>query len=212
MTTEKIKTPEKPMTKEEQISLSDIFNKTQTQVFNQVRRTVKNLADVEDICSDVFIKIKKLNEKDSTRFDESRSNLNTWVHTVTNSVILDFFRTNHQDRYKAVSNFVDMNGSNNGDENKVYYNFVAPKSSSADSQILTAEKQERITNAFQSLKPDYRKIATLYFIKEYDYNEIADMLNVPMGTVKGMINRSRTKLQEALKGMYHLRAVKAETV
>lgn len=179
------------------------FNQCHEQIFNHALRVVKNFHDAEEIRSNVYLKIHKLK---CAEYNKSKgTELSSWVHTVTNSVILDFFRTNHQDRYKAISDFIDNEGND-------LFEFVAPKNASADDKVLTAEVQERIVSAFRGLKSDYRRIATLYFIREYDYNEIADMLNVPLGTVKGMINRSRTKLQEALKGMYSLKAVKAETV
>lgn len=182
-------------------TLEQIFNQCHDQIFNHALRVVKNIHDAEDIRSEVYVKIQRLQ---SARFDESKeATLSSWVHTVTNSVILDFFRTNHQDRYKAISDFVDSEGND-------LFNFIAPENSRADSKVLTGELQERIVKAFHGLKFNYRRVATLYFIRGYEYNEIADMLNVPMGTVKGMLNRSRAMLQEALKGVYSLRAVKAE--
>ena len=185
------------------ITLEQIFRDYQTQVFNHALRVVKNHHDAEDVAMNVFIKIQKLNDKDSTRFDENKSSLSTWVHTVTNSVILDFFRTNHQDKYKAVSEFVDSEG-------KEIFTFVAPESTRADSEVLTSELHSKIADAFRTLKPKYRKIAILYFLRGREYSEIADIMNVPMGTVKGMLSRSRAKLQESLQGVYKLNPVKTE--
>ena len=191
------------------ITLEQIFNETYSQVLNHVRRVVRHEHDSEDVASDVFVKIQKLMDKDSTRFDENKSSLSTWVHTVTNSVILDFFRTNHQDHYKAVSDFVDSDNASN--ENKSYYNFVAPENSRADQEVLTAELQERIEKAFYELKPEYRRVASMFFIHQYDYIEIADMLNIPLGSVKGTLSRARAMLQEALDGLYNFKAVNVQS-
>jgi len=132
-----------------------------------------------------------------TQFDAEKSALPSWVRTVTNSVVLDYFKTNHQDKYKAVSDFVAQDGS------EIFqFNGVAK---SPDKLMENDELKERLLKAFRGLKPKYRKIATLYFIREYEYTEISEMLNVPMGTVKGMISRARVKLQKELDGLYILK-------
>ena len=188
------------------ITLEQIFNKYHSVVLHHTIKVVKNQHDAEDVAMNVFIKIQKLNDKDSTRFDENRSSLSTWVHTVTNSVILDFFRTNHQDHYKAVSDFADGD-----DEDKTYFSFVAPESTRADSMILASEIKDKVNAAIDGLKINYRRVAILYFLWDLPYTEISDIVNVPMGSVKGMLNRSRTKLQEALKGVYDLKQVNVQS-
>jgi RNA polymerase sigma factor (sigma-70 family) len=70
---------------------------------------------------------------------------------------------------------------------------------------LTAEIKGKINNAIDKLDVKYRRVAILYFLWEYEYSEIAIILNVPMGTVKGMLSRSRAKLQDSLKDTYTLR-------
>lgn len=187
------------------ITLEQIFNETHSQVFNHVRRVVKKYHDAEDVCSDVYIKIQKLMAKDSTRFDETKSSLSTWVHTVTNSVILDFFRTNHQNYYQAVSDFND-----DQKDGRSFLQFIAPANVNADSLVLTDELHDKIAKAFRALKPKYRKIATLYFLREMEYSEIAEIMNVPMGTVKGMISRARQVLQTELEGTRNYKAVNVQ--
>ena len=177
--------------------ISILYRDYYKSTYYYVLRIVKYVHDAEQVTNDVFDKIRRFYDT----FDETKSGIGTWIRTVTNSVILDFFRTNHQDYYQAVSDFAN-------DENDVknFFQFVAPKQDNADQKILTAEKQEHIDKAFYELKPEYRRVASMYFIQELSYVEIADMLDVPMGTIKGMVNRSRTMLQQALK------ARKAETV
>ena len=193
----------KPISAETQKEIARLYTDYKDMVSNHVRRVVKDLHDSEDVTNEVFEKIMRL----GLTYNEARgASEATWIHTITNSVILDFFRTNHQDRYKPVSNFAK------DDENNFERNwFIAPKQDNADGLILTDELQQKIGKAFHDLKFKYRRVATLYFIRGYEYTEIADMLNVPMGTVKGMINRSRAMLQEALDGVYTLRPSNVQT-
>lgn len=175
-------------------AVEPIYREFYQQVFNYVKSVVKNHHEAEDVVVDVFAKIMNLYGKPETRFNEEKSALGSWVRTVTNSVVLDYFKTNHQDRYKAVSTFVDGDGQ----ATFQFHGFF-------DSPQIIMENDElkaKLLKAFRGLKPKYRKIATMYFIKEYEYTEISEMLDVPMGTVKGMISRARTMLQEELDGMY----------
>jgi len=202
-----MKTKRNPLTAEQSNELDRIYREFHAQVYNHVRRVVKNTEDTEDVLIDVFDKISKLNAKPDTRFDETKASESTWIHTVTNSVILDFFRTNHQDRYTAVSDFLDRD-----DEAKSYFSFNAPHNTEADRKIMDAELQSQIAKAFRTLKPKYRKVAIMFFLRELKYEEIAEILNAPMGTVKGMLSRARTILQTELQGVMSFCSVNVQNV
>ena len=60
---------------------------------------------------------------------------------------------------------------------------------------LNKELKARINKAFGKLNDKERIVANLYFKKEYEYAEIEEKTGFPMGTVKGIINRVRAKLQ-----------------
>lgn len=182
------------------LNIEQIYREHKTNVFNQVLRLIKNYHDAEEITEDVFLKVMRLDAKESTQFNSELSALTTWLRTITVSVVLDYFKTNHQDKYKNVSDFVD------GEGNEVFQ-FDAPKSTFADTPIMTAELREKVLKAFRGLKPKYRKIAVMFFMKEQSYEEIAEMLNISMGTVKGTLSRARTQLQKELNGAYNFKKI-----
>lgn len=185
------------------MTVEKIYTENHQEVFNYVLSMVKNHHDAQEVTNDVFIKMFRL---DSACYDEKHGTaLVSWIRTISNSVIIDFFRTNHQDHYQAVSDFADGE-----DPNKSYFDFIASKRQDADALVLKTELLQQIDKAFQKLNPRHRRIANLFFIKDLPYNEIAEIMNVPMGTVKGMINRSRTILQDALKGCYELKQVNVQ--
>ncbi len=57
---------------------------------------------------------------------------------------------------------------------------------------------DRIARALNALPEDYRSVATLYFVEDFKYREIADVLGIPLGTVRSRLHRGRRMLQEAL--------------
>jgi RNA polymerase sigma-70 factor (ECF subfamily) len=155
---------------------------------------VKNYQDAQDVTQNVFKKIVSLNLKDSTRFNDDDSALGTWIRMIVVHVTLDFFKTNHQDRFKYVSDFVNDDGTD-------AFQFDAPTAKTPEKIMINNELKTKLDEAFYNLKPEYRKIASMFFIHQYDYRDIADMLDIPIGTVKGMLSRARKVLQKDLKGL-----------
>ena len=57
---------------------------------------------------------------------------------------------------------------------------------------------EQVGAAIDALPDDYRVVATLYFLQDFSYQEIAEVLEVPIGTVRSRLHRGRRMLQQAL--------------
>jgi RNA polymerase sigma-70 factor (ECF subfamily) len=57
---------------------------------------------------------------------------------------------------------------------------------------------ERVGEALETLPEDYRAVATLYFIDDFSYQQIADIMGCPVGTVRSRLHRGRRTLQKAL--------------
>ena len=185
-----------PISIENQKQTARLYISYKDKVFNHVLSVVKNYHDSEDVTTKVFIKIMNLSRKEATQYNpERRASEATWIHTITNCVIIDFFRTNHQNYYKPIGDYVDDEGRN------IFIN-IAPKKTNTDSDVLTDELQNRIKKAFSGLKPKYRFIAKMYFKKEHSYKELSEMFDLPMGSIKGTINRVRQKLQTELSNLY----------
>jgi RNA polymerase sigma factor (sigma-70 family) len=102
----------------------------------------------------------------------------------------------------AVSDFVREDEEDN---RNIFNKFLSPKTDQADEVILNGEINTKVKSAIEKLDMKNYKVAILYFLWEYEYHEIASILSVPMGTVKGMIYRIRAILQGSLKEVYELK-------
>ena len=58
--------------------------------------------------------------------------------------------------------------------------------------------RQLIADALLELPPEFRAVATLYLIEDYSYEEIAQLLEVPIGTVRSRLHRGRKLLQKSL--------------
>ena len=65
-------------------------------------------------------------------------------------------------------------------------------------QLLERLGTERVTEAIERLPEEYRVVATLYFMEDFSYDEIARVLDCPIGTVRSRLHRGRKMLQKAL--------------
>lgn len=171
------------------ITIEQVYREYYKPILNFVFLRLRNMEESEDLTHEIFKKAHGL----IATYNPDRGKISTWIYKITTTQIVDYYRTNHQDRYVAVSNFVNQNGDN-------AFQFENPER--ADEILENKELRDRLVKSFRGLKPEYRKIATMYFIRELKYDEIADKLDMKLGTVKGMINRCREMLKTELRDLY----------
>jgi RNA polymerase sigma-70 factor (ECF subfamily) len=169
--------------------VSELYAKNYTEIVNYINWKVNNLHDAQDIAQDVFVKVVRYYENN---YNVEKAPVLRWLRVITNRCIIDFYRTNQfGNNCINVTEFDD-------EETGQSFQFV-DKNSSADKYINNKELSNKISIAFSTLNEGKeRLIAHLYFIEEYEYKEIEELTMYPMGTIKGMINRIRMKLQTQL--------------
>jgi len=64
--------------------------------------------------------------------------------------------------------------------------------------VMARMDSEQVGSAIDALPEEYRVVATLYFLQDFSYQEIAEVLDVPVGTVRSRLHRGRRMLQKAL--------------
>ena len=170
-------------------NFSEIYAKNYTETVNYIIYRGIDAETAQDIAQDVFVKALRLYE--SGNYNPKKSAIPTWLRTITNTVIIDFHRTNSYGKNTTVLTEFD-------DEETGAFFQIRDNSAKADSLILNKELRAKINKAFSTLNEKEMIIADLYFEKEYEYAEIEETTGFPMGTIKGMINRIRVKLQKEL--------------
>ena len=66
---------------------------------------------------------------------------------------------------------------------------------------------DAVTEALESLPTEYRVVSTLYFIEDFSYQQIADVVGCPVGTVRSRLHRGRRMLQKSLWGIAEERGI-----
>lgn len=142
-----------------------------------------------DIVQDTMIKFY-LN-KDSYK---SFAKFSTWIYTIAGNLA-----KNELKRRKRRT-ILSLNSSTGDDDRplEVSDNSLIDPDKLADGGI----KNQIIQKALLKVKPVYREVVILRDIQEFSYEEISEMTNLSIGTVKSRINRGRTQLQKLLKNIY----------
>ena len=153
-------------------------------VFNIAYKFVGKHDAAEDLAQDIFLKIfKSLNT-----FDR-RANFQTWLISVSRNLCIDHYRSVRKER-ETIDREIDPNE-------------LSPASHEI-SPMAHLEQRDRVVLLRHALAelPDTLKTAVLMRdIQEMTYQEIADRLKLPEGTVKSRINRGRTELARHVKRM-----------
>lgn len=146
-----------------------------------------NRHDAGDMTQEAFIKVFK----NINKFN-FQSAFNTWLHRIVKNVCIDELRK------RKKGTIVSLDASINSDDGE--YVMQIPDGSPSIQEILEREEmQEFIWKALDELKENHRLVLVLADIKGYDYTEVADIIGVPVGTVKSRISRARLKLAEIIR-------------
>ena len=162
-------------------SLVDAY---QNRVFGFVRRMIPNPDEAADVTQEVFIRAFQ----NFARFD-GRSSVRTWLFRIAHNLCIDRARRSH--RAPAEVALVD---SNEGEEIDVSDTRWQP-----DQMVLNDELMDVVEKAIMSMSEKLRSVLLLHDKEDMAYEEIASLLQLPVGTVKSRLFLARAHLQNALR-------------
>lgn len=170
------------------LKFETVYNDNKGLVYNWIKRSINNSIVVEELTSDVFLQV----HKHLHTFDSKKASLSTWLITIANRKMIDWFRKEkNKHKTTSLSEHTDDTGK---EVIQIVSNSLTPEQEMENKRVGTA-----INLAINDLSPNYKEIAEMHFLNQFTYNEICEYLDIPLGTVKGKINRIREKLQTTLK-------------
>jgi RNA polymerase sigma-70 factor (ECF subfamily) len=168
--------------KGDQAAWEAIVRQNWRKVFNVAYKFVGKHDQAEDLTQDTFLKIfKALNT-----FDR-RANFQTWIISISRNLCIDHYRSVRKER-QMIAREVDTGDLQPASPDRGPYQ-------AAEHQDLRG----LLRQALQALPVSLRTAVVLRDLQELSYQEIADRLGLPEGTVKSRINRGRIELAHQLK-------------
>ncbi len=171
-------------------ALGELLGAYHKQVYQQCLRMVSNPSDAAELAQDTLMKV--IEHIDDFR---GQSKFRTWLFRIAMNVSISHLRK------RKVRRAASLDGGESGGEDQA----AALKMMIADERepepslgVENRERVDRLMAAIDRLDVPLRSVILLRDMQEMDYEQIADVLGVPLGTVKSRLFRARLALRQAM--------------
>lgn len=165
-----------------------LIQRFQQPVFNLVSRLLRDPDEACDVVQEVFLKVFR-----KIGLFRGDSSLKTWIYRIAVNETNNHCRWNGRHRHQEV----DLEGC--PEHGRSYRDTLPASGRSPFDYVLDRERQGLIEAALADLNPTFRSVVVLRDVEELSYEEIAAILQVPLGTVKSRILRGRDALRRELE-------------
>jgi len=161
-------------------------------IYSLMSRSLRDPADAADVTQEVFVKVFR-----NISSFHGEASLRTWIYRIA------LHEASNQrrwwSRHKRQELTIDAQLENDEGETFCMADALAARDASPFECAAHAQLGERVVAALRTLPEAYREVVVLREIEGFGYEEIAEMLNVHLGTVKSRLMRGRAALREALR-------------
>jgi RNA polymerase sigma-70 factor, ECF subfamily len=157
-----------------------IFDRHANAAFSLAYRMCGRRGMAEDVVQDAFLSLWR----SGARYDRARGSVRSWVLGVVHNRAIDAFRRD-----------VVRTGRDVSDEGAAER---TPAPQSTEGEVQRRDEARQVRGALEDLPPDQRQVIELAYFGGFSHSQIATMLELPAGTVKGRMRLGLTKLRLAL--------------
>ena len=171
----------------DQRAYTELMGRYKDSVFYMLLKMVNNSDDAEDLTIETFGKAFKRLDQYTPQFAFS-----TWLFKIASNHSIDFIR---KKRIRAIS--IDQVYSN--EDGETYVIPVKEESLDPEESMQKDERIQRMRDVVEKLKPRYKRLVELRYFEEKSYEEISEILELPLGTVKAQLFRARDFMFDLMK-------------
>lgn len=170
-------------------ALGELIARYQNRLYRYLLRIVRQPAEAEDLFQQTWVRVAE-----KIRGFDPRRNFDAWLFTLARNLAIDHLR-----RIRPES-LDEPLGNDAGGETRVAK--LTSQTAAPFDQAYQRERQRSIAAALGDLPLIYREVLTLRFEEEMKIEEIAEVLAVPLSTVKSRLRRSLEQLRQSLEQRY----------
>ena len=165
-------------------TLMDRYNRP---VYHMILKMVRNIDDAEDLTIEAFAKAFKNLHRFKKDFTFS-----TWLFRIATNNAIDFIRKKKLETMSLDTSFSDDNG-------EAVHIDVEDQNLNPQEEAIKSQKIELIQMFVTRLPAKYQRLVKLRYFEELSYEEIAEELDAPLGTVKAQLHRARELMYDLVK-------------
>jgi RNA polymerase sigma factor (sigma-70 family) len=174
--------------KGDQKAYADLMNNYRDSLYFMLLKMTNDATDADDLTIEAFGKAFKNLSQYTPDFAFS-----TWLFKIATNNCIDFIR-----KKKKMTFSMNKGFDYNDDGTEVAHN-IPSETLDPEEKFIEKQKIKLMRDVVDRLKPHYRELVKLRYFDEYSYEEIAEKLDLPLGTVKAQLFRARDFLYNILK-------------
>jgi len=164
---------------------AELLDRYKDAIYYMLLKMVNNKSDAEDLTIEAFGKAFKSIEQYTPNYAFS-----TWLFKIATNNCIDFIR-------KKKANLISLD--QNADDQDNLGTPLQSDSPDPEEDMIKSQRVALMRDVVSKLKPRYRTLIELRYFREFSYEEIAEELGLPIGTVKAQLFRARELLYNILK-------------
>jgi RNA polymerase sigma-70 factor, ECF subfamily len=173
-------------------AFGSLIAKYQDRLYNSILRICGDREEAADLCQEAFVRV--LERLETFR---GQSQFYTWLFRIAVNLTISRRRRANRVRFTSLSNDPEL-----GDGPLVEASSAPPRLAADPArQVMEGELHRRVLEAIDALDDEHRVVVVLRDIEDMDYEQIAAVLAVPVGTVKSRLHRARAMLRDKLNGV-----------
>ncbi|HUE96663.1 MAG TPA: sigma-70 family RNA polymerase sigma factor [Longimicrobiaceae bacterium] len=155
-----------------------------------LRKRLNDEERVEDLTQDTFLRIHRARES----YDPNRK-FSTWIHTIANNLLKNEFRNRSRRRETAFSELRPETSPSGGPSRLVEFQ---ADGADPEQETYRSELRQAIDSAIERMDEHHRIPFVMREVDDLSYEEIAEAIGIPVGTVKSRLNRARNSFRSLL--------------
>ncbi|MBQ2728334.1 MAG: RNA polymerase sigma factor [Alistipes sp.] len=154
-----------------------LFNRYRDVILRLLVQRAGSSEDADDLLQETFIKVYLRLDRYNPDYTFGQ-----WVYTIARNTFIDYVRRRQE-------------------ELPIDERFSAPASTAPtpEENVIRLQERSQIEHCLEALSPRYGRLIRMRFLEEYSYEEIAEKLALPLGTVKTQIHRARERMCELIR-------------
>jgi RNA polymerase sigma-70 factor (ECF subfamily) len=170
-------------------AFAELVEMYKDKIYHLGYRMLNQRQEAEDIVQETFLRVYK----NLDRYDENQK-FSTWIYRIATNLCIDRLRK-RKPSYSIDAELTENEGTD-------WHALLASDDASPETELILSETQQHIREAIQSLPDKYKSVVVLRYLHDLSLQEISDILEMPVTTVKTRVHRGREFLRKKLESEY----------